>query len=108
MFAVEAEVLTYPVDFACHTGNPFPTNRSRMYRQEDERLSDTILGEAVFELLDEGEPVTSGQLLLKLQTFLLAEEETWRERAIRDAIRNLQAAVVNDISRTFVLASFLH
>lgn len=79
-----------------------------MYRKENERLSDTIVGEAVIELLDEREPITSGQLLLKLQTFLLAAEETWREIAIRDAIRSVQAEVGNDGSRTLVQASVLH
>ena len=64
-----------------------------MYRNEDERLSDTIMGEAVIALLDEKAPVTNIQLLLKLQTFLHAAEETWREAAIRSAIISVQAAV---------------
>ena len=79
-----------------------------MYRNEDERLSDIIMGEAVIELLDEREPLTSGLLLLKLQTFLLAAKETWRERAIHDAIRSVQAALLNDGSSSVVRASLLH
>ncbi|MBK0095557.1 hypothetical protein IBT49_06195 [Erwinia sp. S63] len=105
--SVEAEVLTYPVDFACHMGSASP-GQALMYRNEDEKLSDKIMGEAVIELLDERESITSGLLLLKLHTFLLAAEETFRERAIRDAIRSVQAAVLNDGSRTFVQASLLH
>lgn len=66
------------------------------------------MGEAVIELLDEREPITNGLLLLKLQTFLLAAVETWREKAIRDAIRSVKAAVLNDSSRTVVQTSLLH
>ena len=33
-------------------------------------------------------------LLLKLQTFLITADETWRETAIRDAIRSVQAVVL--------------
>lgn len=79
-----------------------------MYRNEDERLFDKVLGEAVIELLDEKEPITSAQLLLKLQTFLLAAEETWQAIAIRDAMRSVQAAVLIDGSRTAIQASLLH
>lgn len=79
-----------------------------MYRNEEERLSDIMMGEAVIELFDERTPVTNAQLLLKLQAFLLAAEETWRERAIRDAIRSVQAAVLNGGSKTGVQASPLH
>jgi probable RcsB/C two-component-system connector len=106
--SVKAEALAYSASFACHTGSAFTVSKSLMYRNEDEKLSDKIMGEAVIELLDERESITSGLLLLKLHTFLLAAEETFRERAIRDAIRSVQAAVLNDGSRTLVQASLLH
>ncbi|MGK3131615.1 hypothetical protein ACCW76_20750 [Pantoea sp. C8B4] len=79
-----------------------------MYRNEDERLSDKVMGEAVIELLNEREPITSAQLLLKLQTFLLATEDTWQAIAISDAIRSVQAAVLVEGSRTVLQASLLH
>lgn len=79
-----------------------------MYRNEEERLSVIIMGEAVIALFDERTLVTNAQLLLKLRAFLLAAEETWRETAIRDAIRSVQAAVLNDGSKTGVQASLLH
>jgi len=78
-----------------------------MYRNEEERLSDTVMGEAVIALLDEHAPVTNARLLLKLQLFLLAADETWRETAIRDAIRNVQAAVTEG-NRIGAQASILH
>lgn len=107
-FPVGAAVLAYPVGFACRTGRAFTASRLRMYRNENERLSDTIMGEAVIELLDERAPITNAQLLLKLQTFLLAAEETWREAAIRSAIRSVQAAVLDGNSRTGAQSSSLH
>jgi len=83
-----------------------------MYTNEDERLSDIIMGEAVMELLDERASITHAILLLKLQTLLATSEEIWKEAAIRSAIRNLQAAVLmheqDDGSRTGVRASPLH
>ncbi|EME2028221.1 hypothetical protein [Enterobacter sp.] len=79
-----------------------------MYRNEDERLSDAIMGEAVIALLNEREPITSARLLLKLQTFLLAAEGTWREAEIRDAIRSVQTAVLSGGSRTDAQAQSLH
>jgi hypothetical protein len=78
-----------------------------MYKNEEERLSDTVMGEAVIALLDEHAPVTNARLLLKLQLFLLAADETWRKTAIRDAIRNVQAAVTEG-NRTGAQASILH
>lgn len=81
-----------------------------MYRNEDETLSDAIMGEAVIALLDERAPITSARLLLKLQTFLLAAEDPWREAAIRDAIKSVQTAVLSGGggSRTGAQAPFLH
>jgi hypothetical protein len=79
-----------------------------MYRNEDERLSDAIMGEAVIAPLNEREPITSARLLLKLQTFLLAAEGTWREAEIRDAIRSVQTAVLSGGSRTDGQSQSLH
>jgi len=79
-----------------------------MYRNEEERLSDTVMGEAVIELLNERAPITNARLLVKLQTFLLAAEETWREAAIRAAIRSIQAAALDGGSRTGVQPPPLH
>jgi hypothetical protein len=75
-----------------------------MYRNEEERLSDTVMGEAVIDLLDERARITNATLLLKLQTFLLATEEPWREAAIRSAIRDVQSAILEVGSK----ASSLH
>lgn len=79
-----------------------------MYEKQDKRLSDTIIGEAILELLDERARITNAILLLKLQTFLIAADETWREAAIRGAIRSVQEAVLDDGSRTSAQASPLH
>ncbi|MEW4191953.1 hypothetical protein QQG41_26235 [Klebsiella pneumoniae] len=79
-----------------------------MYRNEEERLSETVMGEAVIELLNERAPITNARLLVKLQTFLLAAEETWREAAIRSAIRDVQATVLDGGSRTGVQPPPLH
>ncbi|MDU2731599.1 hypothetical protein [Pantoea sp.] len=65
-----------------------------MYENQDKKLSDTIIGEAILELLDERTSITNAMLLLKLQTFLITADETWRETAIRDAIRSVQAVVL--------------
>lgn len=63
-----------------------------MHKNEEERLSDIIMGEAVLELLDEVAPVTISSLLLKLQAFLLREENANKEKAIRRAIEEVKAA----------------
>ena len=69
-----------------------------MHKNEDERLSDIIMGEAVIELLDEIAPVTISSLLLKLQAFLLREENANKEKAIRRAIDEVKAATDRDSS----------
>lgn len=69
-----------------------------MYRNENERLSDTIMGEAVIELLDESAPITISSLLLKLQAFLIREENANKEKAIRRAIDEVKAATDRDSS----------
>ncbi|PNK59399.1 hypothetical protein A6J33_023405 [Pantoea sp. FDAARGOS_194] len=79
-----------------------------MYGNQDKRLSDTIIGEAILDLLDEGARITNAILLLKLQTFLSAADETWRETAIRAAIRSIQAADLDGGSRTGVQPPPLH
>lgn len=83
-----------------------------MYTNEDERLTDIIMGEAVIELLDERTSITHAILLLKLQSLLATAEEMWKEAAIRGAIRKLQAAVLmheqDDGSKTGVRSSPLH
>lgn len=63
-----------------------------MHKNEDERLSDIIMGEAVIELLDEIAPVTISSLLLKLQAFLLREENANKEKAIPHAIEKVKAS----------------
>ncbi|MDU6435122.1 MAG: hypothetical protein E6556_20750 [Pantoea sp.] len=78
-----------------------------MYENQDKKLSDTVMGEAILELLDERTSITNAILLLKLQTFLIAADETWRETAIRDAIRSVQAAVLEG-NRTSEQASVMH
>lgn len=75
-----------------------------MYENQDKKLSDTIIGEAILELLDERTSITNAMLLLKLQTFLIAADETWREAAIRSAIRDIQSAILEVGSK----ASSLH
>jgi hypothetical protein len=78
-----------------------------MYENQDKRLSDTIIGEAILELLDEGARITNAILLLKLQTFLIAADETWRETTIRDAIRRVQAVVLEG-NTTGTQSSVMH
>lgn len=63
-----------------------------MHRKEDERLSDTVVGEAVIELLDESAPVTDNSLLFRLQDFLSREENANRKKAVRRAIDTVKAA----------------
>lgn len=79
-----------------------------MYGNQDKRVSDTIIGEAILELLDEMARITNAILLLKLQTFLIAADETWRETATRAAIRSVQAADLDGGSRTAAQPPPLH
>jgi len=79
-----------------------------MYENQDKKLSDTIIGEAILELLDERTSITNAILLLKLQTFLITADETWRETAIRAAIRSIQAADLDGGSKTGVQPPPLH
>ncbi|WP_381952437.1 MULTISPECIES: hypothetical protein [Streptomyces] len=78
-----------------------------MYENQDKKLSDTIIGEAILELLDERTSITNAILLLKLQTFLIAADETWRETTIRDAIRSVQAVVLEG-NTTGAQSSVMH
>lgn len=67
-----------------------------MYRNEDEEelLTDVILGEAVMVLLKADAAISSAALIRQLQLMVAAEKETFRQRAFRRAIaevRNNQA-----------------
>ncbi|MBC3945903.1 hypothetical protein H8S21_11255 [Erwinia persicina] len=66
-----------------------------MYRNEDEELlSDIILGEAVMVLLKADAAISSSALIRQLQSMAAAEKELYRQRACRRAIaevRNHQA-----------------
>lgn len=67
-----------------------------MYRNEDEEelLSDIILGEAVMVLLKADAAISSAALIRQLQSMAAAEKDPSRQRVIRQAIaevRNYQA-----------------
>ncbi|MCX3311122.1 hypothetical protein ORN12_19375 [Pantoea vagans] len=57
-----------------------------MYKTESETLRDILLGEAIFELLNEKVSITNALLIQKLQELQIIASVASRKIAIRDAI----------------------
>ncbi|QDY44022.1 hypothetical protein [Candidatus Pantoea soli] len=60
-----------------------------MYRSEDERLTDIVMGDAVLQLLKQAGPVTATALLDKLHTLAGQETDPARQRAFQRAIEEV-------------------
>ncbi|NIE51855.1 hypothetical protein ABNP39_20240 (plasmid) [Pantoea dispersa] len=61
-----------------------------MYRSEDEKLADIVMGDAVLQLLKQAGPVTTLALLEKLRAMAASETDPVRQRAFRYAIAEVQ------------------
>ncbi|WP_394517622.1 hypothetical protein [Pantoea sp. SGAir0175] len=61
-----------------------------MYRSEDEKLADIVMGDAVLQLLKQAGPVTTLALLEKLRAMAASETDPARQRAFRYAIAEVQ------------------
>ncbi len=64
-----------------------------MYRSKEERLTDTLIGDAVLQLLQTSGPVTTRTLLDKLHAMAAQESDAVRLKALHRAI----AEVVNNM-----------
>lgn len=64
-----------------------------MYRDDDEKLADVIIGEAVMSMLDRDSPVTTASLLVKLQSLQMTENDARRKKAIFCAIREIRTSL---------------
>jgi len=67
-----------------------------MYRNEDEEelLTDVMLGEAVMVLLKADAAISSAALIRQLQVMVAAENEPSRQRACRRAIAEVRHSLV--------------
>lgn len=63
-----------------------------MYKNDNEKQRDLMLGEAVLELLEESTFITNDLLLQKLQSFLDTDTEYRFKTAIYSAITEVTAA----------------
>ncbi|ORM72778.1 hypothetical protein HA48_13100 [Pantoea wallisii] len=61
-----------------------------MYRSEEERLTDIVMGDAVLQLLKQAGPVTTAALLDKLHALAGQETNPARQRAFHRAIAEVQ------------------
>ncbi|WP_343551118.1 hypothetical protein [Pantoea sp.] len=57
-----------------------------MYRSDEERLTDIIMGDAVIQLLKKRGPVSARALMDKLRTMALVEHDPLRQNALRRAM----------------------
>ncbi len=64
-----------------------------MYRSDEERLTDILMGDAVLQLLQSRSPVTSRALLEKLNAMAAIEPDVQRQKALRRAM----AEVMNNM-----------
>ncbi|WNP36403.1 hypothetical protein RN333_09515 [Enterobacter kobei] len=64
-----------------------------MYKTEEEKLCDQMIGEAVADLLNYKKSITLESLLLKLHSFLRGEHMAVREAAILCAIDVVENAL---------------
>ncbi|MEM6049962.1 hypothetical protein AAH450_05175 [Erwinia sp. P7711] len=61
-----------------------------MYKDDEERLTDIILGEAVMVLLKDDASITSTNLLRLLHAMSASEKDIFRQQACRSAIAELR------------------
>lgn len=61
-----------------------------MYKDEEEKLTDIILGEAVMVLLKDDATIDSANILRLLQTMASSEKDSFRQRACRSAMEELR------------------
>lgn len=64
-----------------------------MYRSDEERLADIVMGDAVLQLLQKAGPVTNSALLDKLRGMAAQEPNPTRQKALRRAM----AEVMNNM-----------
>lgn len=63
-----------------------------MYKNDKEMQRNRLIGEAVYEMLDENSLITNALLVTKLQGYLCANVESLRKEAIDDAITMIMAS----------------
>ncbi|WP_338563928.1 hypothetical protein [Erwinia sp. E_sp_B04_7] len=67
-----------------------------MYKNEDEKLIDILLGEAVMVLLKDDAAISNAALIRQLQAMASAESDTVRQRACRRAISEVRSYMAAD------------
>jgi hypothetical protein len=61
-----------------------------MYKDEEERLTNILLGEAVMVLLKDDASINSANLLRLLHSMFASEKDTFRQQACRTAMEELR------------------
>ncbi|WP_034917990.1 MULTISPECIES: hypothetical protein [Erwinia] len=66
-----------------------------MYKNEEDKLTDIMLGEAVLALLHGGGPVTNAALIDQLRTMIDVEQDEIKKRACKRAINEVRESKNN-------------
>ncbi|WP_252515524.1 hypothetical protein [Candidatus Pantoea bituminis] len=61
-----------------------------MYRSDEEKLTDVVIGEAVLTLLKSDSPVSSTALIAQLEVMAAAAEDAKMVRAIKSAVTEVR------------------
>lgn len=71
-----------------------------MYRSDDEKLTDVMIGEAVLILLKSEKPVSSTALIEQLETMVAAAEDAKIRRTIKSAITEVRKGMAAASNRS--------
>jgi len=72
-----------------------------MNKFDEEKQADIMIGEAVMALLAENSPLTPAMIVLKLKSYLLEAQPSWKAKATSDAICIIQATSFPESSPDF-------
>lgn len=67
-----------------------------MYKNENEKLIDILLGEAVMVLLQDDAIISNAALIKQLQTMAIRETDVVRQRACRRAVSVIRSHLLTD------------
>lgn len=71
-----------------------------MFRSEDEKLTDTIMGEAVISLLKSDKSISVQRLLSQLQLMASAEVDSQRRNACEQLINEIRHGLIDRSKQT--------
>jgi hypothetical protein len=72
------------------SGHKIVIREASMYRSDEEKLTDVVIGEAVLTLLKSDSPVSSTALIAQLEVMAAAAEDAKMARAIKGAVTEVR------------------